>query len=71
MPISQPKDPAQSAKWAINHADEGVLPSEMEIKKYKMKIVNLANTTHNEMDNNANKEQRKELQEYVLKFINE
>lgn len=52
-------------------ADEGVLPSEMEIKKYKMKIVNLANTTHNEMDNNANKEQRKELQEYVLKFINE
>lgn len=52
-------------------ADKGVLPSEMEIKKYKMKIVKLANTTHNEMDNNANKEQRKEIQEYVLKFINE
>ncbi len=43
-------------------ADEGVLPTETEIKKYKIKIVKLVNTTHNEMDDNANDEQRKEIQ---------
>lgn len=52
-------------------ADEGVLPTEKEIKKYKMKIVKLANTTHNEMDDNANDEQRKEIQEHILTFIND
>ncbi|MBK7227196.1 MAG: hypothetical protein IPH96_17955 [Saprospiraceae bacterium] len=52
-------------------ADEGVLPTVKETKKYKMKIVKLANTTHNEMDNNANDEQRKEIQEYILTFIND
>ena len=52
-------------------ADEGVLPTEKEAKKYKMKIVKLANTTHNEMDDNANSEQRKEIQEYILTFIND
>ncbi len=52
-------------------ADKGVLPTEKETKKYKMKIVKLANTTHNEMDDNANDEQRKEIQEYFLTFIND
>lgn len=52
-------------------ADEGVLPTENDAKKYKMKIVKLANTTHNEMDDNANDEQRKEIQEYILSFIND
>lgn len=52
-------------------ADEGVLPTEKETKKYKMKIVKLANTTHNEMDDNANDEQRKEIQEYIATFIND
>ena len=52
-------------------ADEGVLPTEKETKKYKMKIVKLANTTHNEMDDNANEEQRKEIQKYILTYIND
>jgi predicted peptidase len=52
-------------------ADEGVLPTEKEIKKYKMRIVKLANTTHNEMDDNANNEQRKEIQNYILNFLND
>lgn len=52
-------------------ADEGVLPTEKETKKYKMKIVKLANTTHNEMDDDANNEQRKEIQEYIVTFIND
>lgn len=52
-------------------ADEGVLPTDKETKKYKMKIVKLANTTHNEMDDNANDEQRKEIQEYIITYLNE
>jgi hypothetical protein len=52
-------------------ADEGVLPTEKETKKYKMKVVKLANTTHNEMDDDANDEQRKEIQEYIMTFIND
>jgi hypothetical protein len=45
--------------------------TEKETKKYKMKIVKLAYTTHNEMDDNANDEQRKEIQEYIMTFIND
>lgn len=52
-------------------ADEGVLPTEKEIKKYRVKIVKLANTTHNEMDDNANDKQRDEIQKYVLTYIND
>ena len=35
-----------------------------------MTIVKLSNTTHNEMDNNANKDQRIEIQKYVIEFLN-
>lgn len=52
-------------------ADEGVLPSEKETKRYKMNIVKLATTTHNEMDDNANDKQRKEIQGYIIKFVND
>lgn len=51
--------------------NEGVLPTEKEVKKYKMKIVKLAKTTHYEMADNANDEQRKEIQKYILTFIND
>ena len=50
-------------------ADDGVLPTEKEIKKNKMKIIKLANTTHNEMDDNADDEQRKEIQSEILTFL--
>jgi predicted peptidase len=52
-------------------ADEGVLPTKKETKRYKMKIVKLASTTHNEMDDNANDEQRKEIQAYISAFLND
>jgi predicted esterase len=52
-------------------ADEGVLPSEKETKRYNMNIVKLTNTTHNEMDDNANDKQRKEIQDYIVKFVKE
>lgn len=50
--------------------DEGVLPTEKEIKKFRIKLVKLVNTTHSEMDDNANNEQRKEIQNYILAFLN-
>ena len=34
-----------------------------------MKIIKLPNTTHNEMDDNANEEQRNEIRNYVLSFL--
>ncbi len=52
-------------------ADEGVLPSEKELKMYDIKIIKLENTTHNEMDDNANVSQRKEIQNYIFNFLNE
>ncbi len=52
-------------------ADEGVLPTENEIKKFNMEIVKLTNTTHNEMDDSANDQQRKEIQKYILSFLND
>jgi predicted esterase len=50
-------------------ADEGVLPTEKESRKYRMRIVKLANTPHNDMDDNANEEQRKEIQKYIVAFL--
>lgn len=52
-------------------ADEGVLPTEEEIKKFGMTIIKLPNTTHNEMDDHASAEQRKEIQNYILTFLND
>lgn len=52
-------------------ADKGVLPTKDEAEKYKIKIVRLANTAHNEMDDNANDQQRKEIQNHVLGFLND
>lgn len=52
-------------------ADEGVLPSVEEQKKFGMKIIKLPNTIHNNMDDHANKEQREEIRNYILTFLNE
>jgi predicted peptidase len=52
-------------------ADEGVLPPAEEIKKFGMKIIKLPNTIHNDMDDHANERQRKEIQNYVLNFLND
>jgi pimeloyl-ACP methyl ester carboxylesterase len=52
-------------------ADEGVLPTAAESKKFGMKIIKLPNTTHGQMDNKATDEQRKEIQNYILAFLNE
>lgn len=52
-------------------ADEGVLPTKEEQKKYRMIIIKLPNTTHNDMDDRANNKQRKEIRSYIMSFIND
>lgn len=52
-------------------ADEGVLPTAAETKKFGAKIIKLPNTKHHEMDDNASAEQRKEIQHYILTFLND
>ncbi|WP_435353465.1 alpha/beta hydrolase family protein [Emticicia sp. SJ17W-69] len=52
-------------------ADEGVLPNQDEQKKFGIKIIKLPNTIHNDMDDNANDVQRKEITDYLLSFLKE
>lgn len=51
-------------------ADEGVLPSKKEIKKFKMQIIPFQNIKHNEMSDNANEEQRKLILDCIFTFLN-
>jgi predicted esterase len=50
-------------------ADKDVLPTEEEEKKFNIKIIKLPNTIHNNMDDNANEAQRKEINDYILSFL--
>ncbi len=50
-------------------ADQGVLPTDQEQKKYRITIIKLPNTIHNNMDNKANGKQRKEIMSYILTFL--
>lgn len=63
------KTKVYSIRSSDQPADEGVLPNPEEVKKYKMKIIRLSNTRHNEMDDDANEMQRKEINDYVLTFL--
>jgi predicted peptidase len=52
-------------------ADQGVLPTEIEQANYRIRIVKLSNTTHNEMDDSANEQQQMEIRNYILTFLEE
>lgn len=52
-------------------ADDGVIPTGPDIKKFGITIVKLSEVKHDDMDDHANAEQRKEIQEYVLRFLND
>jgi hypothetical protein len=72
MALPRTKKPkVYSLRSSDQPADEGVLPTEEAIKKHKITIIKLANTTHNQMDDDANYSQRKEMQQYVLTFLND
>ena len=53
-------------------ADEGVIPTVQQQVRHGMSIITLPNTKHLEMsDDTATEEQKKEIQAYVLKFLEE
>lgn len=50
--------------------DQGVLPTIDEQKKYHISIVNLTNTLHHEMCDQASDKQKEEIIQYLSKFFN-
>jgi len=52
-------------------ADEGVLPTAEEMRKYSMEIVQLPHTRHNEMNDSGTEAQHREINTYVLRFLND
>lgn len=72
MALPKTKDvKVYSIRSSDQKADEGVLPTEEEQKKFGIKIIKLKNTIHNDMDDQANQEQRKEIRKYVMTFLKE
>jgi predicted esterase len=66
---SQPK--IYSLRSSDQPADEGVLPTVAEQEKFGIKIIKLPNTIHNDMNDSGNKKQKREINAYVLGFLNE
>ena len=64
---SQPK--IYSLRSSDQPADEGVLPTVEEQKKFGIKIIKLPNTIHNDMNDRGNKRQKREINAYMLDFI--
>lgn len=64
---SQPK--IYSLRSSDQPADEGVLPTVAEQKKFGIKIIKLPNTIHNDMNDRGNKRQKREINAYMLDFI--
>lgn len=52
-------------------ADEGVLPTKEQLKNLPIKIVTLASTKHNDMDESGTKKQHKEIVLLIEGFLSE
>lgn len=71
MPLPRVSEPKIYTLRSSNYlADEGVLPTEQEQKKYGIKV-QLTPVTHSDMDNDATIEQRKLLNTYIEEYISE
>lgn len=72
MPLPRTINPkVYSLRSTDQPADEGVLPTDEELKKYGITIIKLPNTIHNDMDDRANKRQRKEIRGFIMTFLND
>lgn len=52
-------------------ADEGVLPTLNEQQRFHIRVIKLPATNHNDMDDDANEQQRREIDDYLLQFLKE
>jgi len=69
LPRTKRNPEVYSLRSSDQSADEGVLPTINEQKKLGITIIKLLNTIHNDMDDHANANQRKEINDYVLSFL--
>jgi predicted esterase len=63
------KPKVYSLRSSDQPADQEVLPTDEEQKKYGITITKLPNIIHNNMDNKGSIEQRKEITNYVMTFL--
>ena len=52
-------------------ADEGVLPTIEEQQKYGSQIIKLKHTIHNDMGDGGTTKQKREINDYILKFLSD
>ena len=72
MPLPRNNQPkVYSLRSSDQPADQGVLPTDEELRKYGITIIKLPNTIHNNMDNRGSESEHKEIINYVLTFISD
>ncbi len=72
MPIPHTNRPRlYSLRGSDYDADEGVLPTVGKEKKYGIRIINLENIEHSDMDNKGTPEQHRIIVDYILSFLND
>ena len=70
MPLPRAKRPQiLSIRSSDQTADEGVLPTAEEQKKFGIKIVKLENTIHNDMWDGGSDEQKREINRIISDFL--
>lgn len=67
--ISRPQ--IYSLRSSDQPADTGVLPTLKEQKKLGITIIKLPKTIHNDMDDSGTDQQKREIADYFMKFLNE
>lgn len=72
MPLPRTNNPkVYSLRSSDQPADEAVLPTVDEQRKYGITIIKLPNTIHNDMDDRGNNRQKKEIENYIMTFLND
>ena len=71
MPLPRTKENPEvySLRSSDQPAAEGVLPSLEEQEKMGITIIKLPNTIHDKMDDYASSAQRKEINDYIIQFL--
>lgn len=71
LPRTKKNPKVYSLRSVDQPADEGVLPSPEEQGKYGITIIKLPDTIHDKMNDYANTAQRKEINDYIIQFLND
>ncbi len=72
MELPRTKQPKiYSLRSSDQPADEGVVPTVEEQQKFGTQIIKLPNTIHNDMNDAGTKKQKKEINGYVMRFLND